>query len=173
MNSRRPVNSDVSCTRCNVNLDQAKKLFFKYDGSSFYMAHDGVAEEYRSANVPIEKEREWMADLTQQKLTALAENGNWQVVHFLNHHQDYQHLEKVMRTDAKGAFWERCSFLEGLLDYSIGSKQRSSKSIMVAAISKVIDEAQKLVKAAKSEQSSRRASALVSKATASLNKVSE
>jgi len=157
-----------------VNLDQAKKLFFKYDGSSFYMAHDGVAEEYRSANVPIEKEREWMADLTQQKLTALAEKGNWQVVHFLNHHRDYRHLEKVMRTEVKGEFWEKCSFLEGLLDYSIGSmKHRTSKSIVVAAISKVIDEAQKLVKAAKSEQSSRRASAVVSKATAALNKVSE
>jgi hypothetical protein len=99
-------------------LQRAKDLFFRYDGSSFFMGHDGVEDEYRSASVSAETERRWMAELTEKKLAMLADEGNYRAVWFLNHHSNYEHLSELLAAVPKGDLFARCAFLEGLLKYA-------------------------------------------------------
>jgi hypothetical protein len=83
----------------DMSLRKAKRLFFKYDGSRFYMSRDGVEETYQSFRVPKHLESAWLQDLTRAKLRVLSRNGNWTVLEFLNHHADYGHLADVIDSE--------------------------------------------------------------------------
>ena len=96
-------------------MKKAKGLFFRYDGSRFYMSRDGVEADYLNAEVPPEAEAAWLRELTQDKLRLLSEEGNWWVIRFLNYHADTGHLAEVVQADPKGKLWQRCVFLEEFL----------------------------------------------------------
>ncbi len=109
-----------------MDLIEAKRLFFAYDGSYFYMTRDGVQEAYREAGVPPEVESAWLDELTQVKLQALRRKGNWSALYFLNRRDDHRHLAVVLEAEPMGVLWERCAFLEQLLKYGAGARRPAS-----------------------------------------------
>ena len=46
-----------------MDLQSARDLFFRYDGSRFYMSRDGVEADYQEAGVPPEVETTWLEEL--------------------------------------------------------------------------------------------------------------
>ncbi len=58
-----------------IDMHEAKKLFFQYDGSRFSMSRDGVEADYLNAGVPPEAEAAWLRELTQDKLRLLSQEG--------------------------------------------------------------------------------------------------
>ncbi len=148
-----------------MDMNEARRLFFEYDGSCFYMSRNGVEDQYRQAGVPPETESEWLKELTLIKLDLLSQKGNWSVLHFLKHHADHGHLNHVLHAEPKGALWERCAFLELMLDYARGCKKAGGDPSLVAqAIRKVIVESERLLRRARSESSIGRVRAIVTQA---------
>lgn len=99
------------------SMDRARELFFKYDGSRFYMSRDDVEDEYRSYEVPEQLRKQWLEELTATKLDMLEEGNNWSVVYFLLHHRDTRHLLRILQATPRGSYGQRCAFLEDVLDY--------------------------------------------------------
>jgi Pyruvate/2-oxoacid:ferredoxin oxidoreductase delta subunit len=139
-----------------MRLRDAKRVFFEYDGSRFYMSRDGVESRYANAGIPPSTEAAWLEELTQQKLAALQAKGNWRTVHFLEHHGDCRYLAEVVAVEPKGALWERCAFLEELLRYARGCVSCVGVLPVRKAIDRVIEQANRLLPKAKSEASQAR-----------------
>ena len=99
------------------SMDRPRELFFKYDGSRFYMSRDGVEEEYRSYEVPEQLRKEWLEELTATKLDMLDAGSSCSVVYFLLHHGDTRHLSRILRATPRGSYGQRCAFLEDVLNY--------------------------------------------------------
>ena len=145
-----------------MNMQEAKELFFQYDGSRFYMSRDGVEADYLKAGVAPEAEAAWLRELTLDKLRLLSREGNYKVLQFLNHHADVGHLAEVVQADPKGALWQRCTFLEQFLAYSAKVKSNGGDPSLVArAVGKAIVEAERLLKRARSDDSIRRVRAVL------------
>lgn len=100
-----------------ARLRQARELFFQYDGSTFYMSRDGADRRYAELGVPRAIEQAWLEELTDRKLAALDNAGNWWTINFLVHHQLAGHLARVVASEPRGELWERLSYLELLLKY--------------------------------------------------------
>lgn len=98
-------------------MDRARELFFKYEGSRFYMSRDDVEHEYRSYAVPKQLEKQWLEELTATKLNMLEEGNNWSVVYFLLHHRDTRHLPRIMQATPRGSYGQRCAYLQDVLNY--------------------------------------------------------
>jgi hypothetical protein len=154
-----------------MDIEEAKRLFFAYDGSRFYMSRDGVEETYREAGVPLKVESAWLKELTQIKLRSLGQRGNWRVVHFLNSHADFEHLATVVRAEPKGLLWEQCAFLEQLLDYALATEKAGGDSSLVAqAVRKVADESERLLDRARSQATINRIQAILIQARHTLDR---
>lgn len=137
-----------------MDLQEARELFVRYEGSRFYISRDGMEADYLEAGVPVEAEAAWLAELKHEKLRRLSQEGNWQVLHFFLHHADLGHLADFIRAEPRGMLWERCSFLEKLLE-NAGEVKRSGldPALVAQAAGKASLEAERLLKRAKSEGS--------------------
>jgi hypothetical protein len=154
-----------------MDLIEAKRLFFAYDGSYFYMTRDGVQEAYREAGVPPEVESAWLDELTQVKLQALRRKGNWWALYFLNRRDDHRHLAVVLEAEPMGVLWERCAFLEQLLKYARGCEKAGVEPSMVAqAVRKVVVESERLLRRARSKASIDRIQAILTQARHDLDR---
>jgi hypothetical protein len=100
------------------SLERARDLLFTHEGSRFYMSRDGVEYEYRDYAVPDELEQQWRQELTTEKLAKLDQPGNSWVLNYLCHHNDTRYLHRLMHAAPLGEFWQRCSYLELLLEYT-------------------------------------------------------
>ena len=118
-------------------LESAKQIFFRYDGSRFYMSRDGLEEAYLQARVPAQIEAAWLAELTDQKVDALGKPGNWSIVHFLTHHGDFRHTRALLDAEPKGKLWERVAFLEELVRYIQSGPHELRSSFRDAFLRKV------------------------------------
>jgi hypothetical protein len=49
-------------------------------------------------------------------LAKLDQPGNWWTLNYLCHHNDTRYLHQVVRAEPLGEFWQRCSYLELLLE---------------------------------------------------------
>lgn len=103
-------------------MDRARELFFRYEGSGFYMSRDGVDAQYRRYTVPPELEQRWRNELTAQKIAALRRPGTWSTqyyaLYYLRQRDDTRFLPEAMRAEPGGEFWQRCAYLEQLLGYA-------------------------------------------------------
>ena len=153
-----------------MTLATAKKLYFSHDGSLFYMSRDGTDRAYLRAKVGRTTEAKWLRELTARKLRALRQAGNWRTIHFLNHYSDYRRLSKVFDVKPLGVFWERCVFLEELLEYAMNCDRRASPAMIERAISHVMLEAAGLLRRARSEKSRLRVEKLLDKARVAAGK---
>jgi hypothetical protein len=99
-------------------MERARELFFRYDGSRFYMSRDGVEYEYLDYAVPHELEMQWLQELTAEKLARLDQPGNWWVLNYFCSHNETRYLHEVMHAEPLGEFWQRCSYLELQLEYT-------------------------------------------------------
>ena len=57
-------------------MDKAKELFMAYEGSQYYMWHDGVIDEYMSFKIPHEQEEEWRRELGRILLEKVCSDDN-------------------------------------------------------------------------------------------------
>jgi hypothetical protein len=146
-----------------MDREEARSLFFAYDGSTFYMSRDGVEEAYRGAGVPPEVQSAWLEDLTEIKLRDLRQRGNWRVLHFLNHHADHGHIATVVKAEPKGLLWERCAFLEELLAYA-REQAGGEPSLVVQAVRRVVVESDRLLGRVRSKASIDRIRAILVRA---------
>ena len=112
-----------------MDLQAARDLFFRYDGSRFYMSRDGMEADYQEAGVPPQVETTWLKELKRDKLRLLARKGNWRVLDFFLHHADFGHLADFIRAEPRGVLWERCSFLEKLLTYAGEAKEAGRRRL--------------------------------------------
>ena len=103
------------CQRAKKNK-RAKNIYFDYIGSRFFMDRDGIYPTYAKFKVSKEKEQKWLKELTEIKLKALKERGNWKTIFFLNQHSDFEHLNEILNSEPLGEYWEKCSFLEQLYE---------------------------------------------------------
>jgi hypothetical protein len=148
-----------------MDMKEAKKLFVRYDGSRFYMSRDGVEADYMRARIPSEVEVTWLEELKRDKLRHLSQRGNWQVLHFFLHHADLGHLADFVQAEPGGMLWERCAYLEELLRYAGEVKKTGRDPTLVPqAVRKAILEAERLLKRAKSNDSTRRIRAVLHQA---------
>jgi hypothetical protein len=131
----------------------ARELFDQYDGSRFYMSRDGVEADYERFGVPAEVERAWLEDLTERKLDQLGAPGNWAVVNFLLHHGDTRHLARLAATSPVGVAWERCAYLEGLLNYADRCAGTADPADVRAALRQVLDGARAIARRVRSARS--------------------
>lgn len=76
------------------------------------MDRDGMYPEYKKFNISEEQEKKWMNELTELKLDELKNKGNWNSIHFLIHHSNYNHLNEILNSEPLGKYWEKCAFLE-------------------------------------------------------------
>lgn len=81
------------------------------------MHRDGVEDEFRSSGVPREVEQAWFDELLEEQIVGLTRPGNWRSLSFLSHHGRSEYLDQVVGAKPLGEWWERCSFLEGMLTY--------------------------------------------------------
>jgi hypothetical protein len=154
-----------------MDREEARRLFFAYDGSTFYMSRDGLEEEYRGARVPPEVESAWLEELTDMKLRDLHRSGNWRVLHFLNQHANHGHLATLLGAEAKGLLWERCAFLEELLLYARAcGKAGCEPSLVGQAVRRVVVESDRLLDRARSKASTDRIQAILVQARQTLNR---
>lgn len=145
-----------------MDMQAAKELFFRYDGSVFYMSRDGVDADYREAGIPRDVEAVWLDEMKSDKLRLLSQKGNWRIVYFFHHHSDLGHLADFIEAEPKGVLWERCCFLETLLKYAGAAREAGRDDSLVSeAVRKVTHEAQRLLKRARSDASSGRVRAVL------------
>jgi hypothetical protein len=145
------------------DTEKAKELFFKYDGSTFYMSRDGVEKEFYSYDIPDSLQKDWLTELREQKLSKLNERGNWTIIHFLNHHRQKGYLDKLISGKPLGEFWERCAYLEELIEYTTDT-QKPDKFLSDKTLKYFNDCIIEIERVAKSDNSKQRIKALQDKA---------
>jgi ribosomal protein L40E len=96
---------------------EARDLFFKYDGSRFYMSRNDVEFDYLRFKVPKDLEEQWLAELAERKLALLDKPPNGGVLHYFWHHGDVRHLHRFIQTQPLGEFRSRCAYVQDLLNY--------------------------------------------------------
>lgn len=57
-------------------MDRAEYLFFTYNGNHYYMANDGVYEEYKSYNIPKEQESIWLTEINSSAIRNLSDSSD-------------------------------------------------------------------------------------------------
>lgn len=89
-------------------LEKAKKMFFDYGCSHFYMMKEGVEKEYMKFGISEQQEEEWTEEYKTNLLNEL-ENGNIEVVHSLSHLGAQELiptlLEFINKGDSYAKFW--------------------------------------------------------------------
>ncbi len=142
-----------------------------YEGSSFYMSRDGANERYEAFHVPRDVERGWLAELTVRWVERLAEPGNWWSVSLLAHHTDFSYVAEVIASDPKGRLWERCAYLEHMLDYVSAAARRgqATRTDVTRAAERALALAGGLRRAAGSARSAARVDALSGQAESMLS----
>ncbi len=142
-----------------------KDLFFKHDGSRFYMSRNDIEAVYAAYGVPEELEREWLMELTQQKLASLQSPGNWWTIHFLLDHRDCRYVGDVLQTRPLGLLWQRIAFVEEQLEYvEMCYRQRPGIDDASAGIEQVLANARALLSSCRSDRTRTRVNQLVAKA---------
>lgn len=144
-----------------MDTKRAKKLFFEFDGSRFYMSRNGVEDEYLQANVPAELEAQWLEQLTKTKLGDLSKPGNYWVLHFLLHHQDFRHFSIVTDAVPLGTLWQKSAFLEDLLDYIRQCQRPNPQQWILEATNRLLVHAHTLRGKARAKESVARIDRLI------------
>jgi hypothetical protein len=147
------------------DLSAARDLFFSFEGSRFYMSRNDVESVYLSYNVPLEVERRWLSELTDQKLGMLQSPGNWWSINFLLSHRDGRHLSDVLQARPRGVLWQRTAFVEEQLSY-VEMCLRLGCSIGEArtGIEQVLANARALLSSCRSDRTRGRVNQLIAKA---------
>ena len=150
----------------------ARDLFFKYDGSTFYMSRDGSDREYQSYAVPRDLEQEWLRELTARHLAELDKPGNWWTLNFLVHHGDTNHLERVIAAPPLGELWQRTTYLELMLEYVSACQSAGAPRARIAsAVELVRKHAMNLMIRSRSETSRARISKVLGEAERRIEKL--
>ena len=149
-----------------TDLEAAREMFFAHDGSRFYMSRNDLEQRYLDYRVPRPVEAEWLAELTEEKLAALHERGNWRSVNFVLSHSDTRHLDLIAGSQPQGVFWEKCAFLELLLKYVRACRDRYPTQQLLDVCNDVSEHAGRLGRRVRADRSVRRVAWIIEKAEA-------
>jgi hypothetical protein len=101
---------------------EAKQVYFRYDGSRFFMDRDGPISEdiasFDSYGVPDEVLRAWDEELLADYLARLDQPANWHVISFLSHRGFGAYLTQLTAQPPLGRMRDRIIYLECLLEYA-------------------------------------------------------
>ena len=155
-----------------MNLKEAKKLYFAYDGSSFGMTRECVLDQYREAKVPPEVEAAWLEELTRDKLRLLSRRGDFMPLHFLMDHGNLGHLAEAVQAVPQGPRSSQCAFFGLLLDYANRVKRAGGDPSLVArAARKAIAAAEPMLRRAKAKEPIDRIQGILDRARRLLDEV--
>lgn len=121
----------------NSNLNKAKKLYFKYDGSQFYMSHDGADEKYNKYNISKEIESVWKEELIIQRMHEYEVSSNFMKLHTLIYYSRFNLLEKIINVKVRGSYINKLVVLEMLIDFIIKNK-KNIKNDLIKKSKKII-----------------------------------
>lgn len=112
----------------NENLERARKLFFDYRCSRFFMSRDGADHEYDQCGVTAEQEAEWRKEYIDYWISRLSVD-DFEAVNNLNHAWAVEAIPNLI---------EFCSRAEGYakLHYADSIWQLSKSSILQENIRK-------------------------------------
>lgn len=144
-----------------MNLKTAKELFFRYDGSLFYMSRDGVEEDFLKLHIPESMQAEWLEELTISKMKQLNSPGNWRVISFLIHHGDHRFFDQITAAKPLGKFWEKCAFLEDQFEYVKACRRKHRGHRYLKVIGCILEEARVLRKRVRAATSVNRVENLI------------
>lgn len=148
-----------------MNMREAKKLYFDFDGFHFHMTREGRMADYLKAGVPPEVEAKWLEELKREKMGLLSQKGNYRVVYFFLMHSDLGHLADFLQAEPRGVLWEQCSFLETLLAYAARVKKAGGDLALVSqAAREAICEAERLLRRVRAVKSVGRVRAILEQA---------
>jgi len=147
------------------DFSAAKELFFKHDGSRFYMSRNDVEDVYTAYAVPAALEGQWLEELTERKLSLLQTSGNWRSIHFFVDHRDCRELTAVLQAKPLGLLWQRINFVEEQLSYvEMCHRQGSDLSALRAGTQQVLANARDLRRSCRSDRSRSRVYRLIAEA---------
>lgn len=145
----------------SMNLSNAKELFFRYDGSLFYMYRDGVEKDFLNLQIPESLLAEWLEELTNSKLKQLNSPGNWSVIDFLIHHGDHRFFDQITKAKPLGKFWEKCAFLEDQVEYVKACRRKHQGHHHFKVFGNILEEARSLRKRVRAANSVDRVESLI------------
>jgi hypothetical protein len=143
----------------------AKDMFFRHDGSRFYMSRNDVESAYLAYGVPEELERKWLGELTEQKLELLQSPGNWWSIDFLLHHRDGRFLRDALSARPLGVLWERIAFVEDQLKYvEMCFRDGPDARQPSTGVEQVLNNARAVLRSCRSDATRARVNQLIAKA---------
>jgi hypothetical protein len=95
----------------------AKRLFFDYDGSTFYMSRNDVETVYKAYHVPIEIENEWKRELTALRLSQYRETGKFAYLGYLLENNHAELLAAILERKPNGTYINKLVVLEMISSY--------------------------------------------------------
>ena len=122
------------------NLEKAKKMFFDYGCSHFYMMKEDVEKEYKKFGISIQQEDLWTQEYVAHHLDELS-NGDLNALHSLSH-TGSQEIFPVLfdllnRGDSYAKFWIAHTTLKLSTKSSI--KNKKGEEIALQAIKELIE----------------------------------
>ncbi|MFC6267117.1 hypothetical protein [Frigoriflavimonas asaccharolytica] len=108
------------------------------------MDRDGIYTHYKKFKISQDLEKIWITELVNLKLINLDKKGNWNSVYFLNHHSNFNHLDKILISEPLGKYWEKCAFLEEL--FAMSKNMRLSKNEIHIVLNFISDKGTSIVK---------------------------
>lgn len=103
--------------RTSDDFVAARELFFRHDGSRFYMSRNGLEEEYLAHRVPKNLEVKWMRQLTEQHARSLSGSYDWWALNFFLSHRDTSHVRLAVSAPPAGKLIDQIIYLEMLARY--------------------------------------------------------
>ena len=65
------------------NYEEAKKIYFKYNGNFFFMDREGDYEKYKSFNIAKDIEKQWDEEIKQNLMKKINEEKNFNMIRIL------------------------------------------------------------------------------------------
>ncbi len=145
-----------------MNIAQAKEYFIQCDGLHFHMSREDheAWKGYLQLNISTATEALWLAELTALKLRLLKSPGNFMIVSFLLDHEDFRYLDEVAVVPPCGSFYEKCAYLEAMLEYVHGCRGIYHKSQLKAVVETIANHANLLRRRLRAKSSLMRVDAI-------------
>lgn len=99
------------------NLEQAKRIYFDYVCSHFYMSRDGILEEYNSFGISKKQELKWrkeFVDLWSSQLSI----ENFDAINKLSHASAYEAIPSILKIYGTGDSYSTLWFSIALINIS-------------------------------------------------------
>lgn len=103
----------------DVNTQQAKQMFLEYACNIFFMAHDGVYEEYKSFGISQEQETDWRREFVSFWVERLS-TDDFTAVNQLSNARAFEALPELMQVADTGDDYARLWYANAIYQLASG-----------------------------------------------------